>query len=117
MKLFLGALALAFAFSLAPAFADQPPYVDNSCGTWVDDQWVPSGNCPPDNDHLRHDDVSGTITIVKGHLVTVQQSDKSVVINDQPALDAKHTGKVAVGRTVVAYGYWLDGTFFATSIY
>jgi hypothetical protein len=54
---------------------------------------------------------------VKGHLVTIQQTNRSLVINDQPALDHKQTGKVAVGRQVVAYGYWQDGTFYATAIY
>jgi hypothetical protein len=99
-----------------PAFAD-PPYMDASCGSWVNDEWVPNGNCPPENDHLRHTQLSGVITGVKGHLVTVQQTTRAVVINGEPALDAKQTGKVAVGRTVVAYGYWLDGTFYATAIY
>jgi hypothetical protein len=99
-----------------PAFAD-PPHMDTSRGTWVNDEWVPSGNCPPENDHLRHSQLSGTITGVKGHLVTVQQTARAVVINDQPALDAKQTGKVAVGRTVIAYGYRSDGTFYATAIY
>jgi hypothetical protein len=51
---------------------------------------------------------------VAGHLVTIQQTDKSVVINDQPALNNKLTGKVAVGRQVVAHGYWDGATFYAT---
>jgi hypothetical protein len=54
---------------------------------------------------------------VKGHLVTLQQTDRAVVINDQPALQHQQTGKVAVGRMVVAYGYWMDGTFYATALY
>jgi hypothetical protein len=61
--------------------------------------------------------MSGTITIVKGHLVTLQQATRTVVIDDQPALDSKQSGKVAVGRVVVAYGYWKDSNFFATAIY
>ena len=118
MKRLLLAFALAAAASIVPALADTaPPYVDTSCGGWVNDDWVPNGNCPPDSDHLRHDQLSGTITSVTGHLVSLQQTNKVVVVNDQPALDAKQTGKVAVGRVVVAYGYWLDGTFFATAIY
>lgn len=116
MKRLLLILGLIVAFGLAPALADQT-YMDTSCGTWVNDTWVPNGNCPPDSEHLRHDQVTGTITSVSGHLVTLQQSNRSVVINDQPALDAKQTGKVAAGRMVVAYGYWLDGTFYATAIY
>lgn len=110
-------LFAALLFNLAPAFADESTYIDTSCGSWVNDEWVPNGNCPPDSSHRRHDHVSGTISIVKGHLVTVQQSNRQVVINDQPALDAKQTGKVAVGRMIVAYGYWLDDNFYATAIY
>jgi hypothetical protein len=121
VKLILCAAVLAAATMIAPALADPPapvpPYVDTTCGTWVNDEWVPSGKCPPDDEHLRHDTVSGTITIVKGHLVTIQQSHGTVVINDQPALDSKQTGKVAVGRMVVAYGYWSDNNFYATAIY
>jgi hypothetical protein len=58
--------------------------------------------------------VSGTVTAVKGHLVTLQQTTKSLVINDQPALDQRTTGRVAVGRQVVAVGFWRNGTFYAT---
>lgn len=121
-------LALALAASLcciAPAMAQTPPagpppagpYNDVSCGTWQDDVWVDNGQCATFVTVVRHDSVAGTITSVKGHLVTIQQSTKSVVINDQPALDHKQTGKVANGRQVVAYGYWMNGTFYATSIY
>jgi hypothetical protein len=110
---FVYAALLAAAFGIAPAFAD-PPYVDTACGSWVNDQWVPNGNCAGDT---RHDTVSGTITIVKGHLVTVQQATRTVVIDDQPALDAKQSGQVAVGRVIVAHGYWSNGNFYATAIY
>ena len=111
---FISALAIAAAIGMAPAFADPPPYVDTSCGSWVNDQWVPSANC---TEVLQHGTVTGTITVVKGHLVTVQQATGTVTIDDQPALDAKQTGKVAVGRAIVAYGYWKDNNFFATGIY
>ena len=117
VKHLICAIFVAAAFGLAPAFADTPPYVDTACGTWVNDEWIPNGNCTPDSGRVRHDEVTGTITAVKGHLVTVQQTARAVVINDQPALNAKQTGKVAVGRQIVAYGYWLDGTFYATGIY
>ena len=93
------------------------PYVDSNCGSWVDDQWVPNSSCVGDVTIIRHESVSGTITVVQGHLVTLQQTARSLVINDQPALDHKQTGKVAVGRQVVAYGYWMHGTFYATAIY
>ena len=107
---------MALFFSFAPTFADDQPYIDGVCGNWVDDQWVPNGKCPDVAD-VKHDTVSGTITVVKGHLVTVQQATRTVVINDQPALDSKQTGKVAVGRNIVAYGFWRDSNFYATAIY
>ena len=109
-------VAAIVALGLTPALAD-PPYVDTACGTWTNDEWVPNGTCPPGVKSIRHDTVSGTITIVKGHLVTVQQSTRTIVINDEPALIAKQTGKVAVGRMIVAYGYWMDNNFYATAIY
>jgi hypothetical protein len=59
--------------------------------------------------------VSGTITSVNGHLVTIARSNGSIVVNDQPALDSRTTGNVAAGRQVVAEGYWRDGTFYVTS--
>ena len=90
------------------------PYVDTACGAWQGDTWVPNGDCP--NDAHKHARMEGTIVFVKGHLVTVQQSSGQVVINDQPALNNKLTGKVAVGRSIVAHGYWDAGTFYATLI-
>ena len=64
----------------------------------------------------RHAVVEGTITIVKGHLVTVQQSTGTVVVDDTPALNNQFTGKVAVGRRIVAHGYWDAKNFYATII-
>jgi hypothetical protein len=61
------------------------------------------------------DNLSGTITSVNGSQVTLQQATRSIVINDQPALNARATGRVAVGRQVVAEGYWLHGIFYATN--
>lgn len=61
------------------------------------------------------DSVSGSITAVNGNQVKLQQSNGTVVVNDQPALDRHATGNVAVGRAVVADGYWLHGTFYVTS--
>jgi hypothetical protein len=113
----LFALFAVLFFVVAPAFADEPPYVDTTCGGWVNDVWVPNGKCVPENTEIRHDTVSGTITSVSGHLVTVQQATKSVIINDKPALDAKQTGKVAVGRIIVAYGFWQGANFYATALY
>jgi hypothetical protein len=36
------------------------------------------------------------------------------VIDDTPALSNQLTGKVAVGRRIVAHGYWNNGNFYAT---
>jgi hypothetical protein len=91
-------------------------YGDPICGTWTNGTWQANGHCPGYAVGPHRSRVAGTITIVKGHLVTVQQADRSVVINDQPALNNQLTGKVAVGRQVVAYGYWVDHNFYATII-
>jgi hypothetical protein len=111
-------LAVLF-LGLAPVCAQNqdPPYTDTACGTWVNDVWVPNGNCSPEGPALRHGTVTGTIIAVSGHLVTVQRSAGAIVINDQPALERQQTGKVATGRMIVAYGFWRDGTFYATAIY
>jgi len=111
------ALAQEPAASPAPPPAASGPYVDANCGTWVNDEWVPNGSCTAYVTIIRHDSLSGTITKVQGHLVTIQQTARTLVINDQPALDRKQSGKVAVGRQVVAYGYWQNGTFYASAIY
>jgi hypothetical protein len=119
--------ALTMAFSqFAPASGqDYAPPHSSFCGAVQDGVWVSNGNCTDDastavdtdttDGHLRGR-VAGTITSVSGHLVTLQQSSQSLVVNDQPALNRRETGRVAVGRQVVAHGYWLDGTFFATSL-
>lgn len=109
-------LAATFAFLglalMAPAAAQVPAYVDSTCGTWQGDQWVPNGNCSAGQ--RRHERLSGTITAVKGHLVSVQQTDRTLVIDDSLALKNELTGRVAVGRQIVAHGYWDNGTFYAT---
>jgi hypothetical protein len=118
--------ALFVAASAAPGFAQMGPggepstgphgaYIAN-CGAWMNGVWVSNGSCHNDPYAGRADIVSGTITSVKGHLVTVQRSQDSVVINDRPALNNQNTGRVAVGRQIVAHGFWRDGTFFATAI-
>lgn len=86
------------------------------CGAWVNGVWVPNGSCAKDPYAGSYGVVSGTITSVKGHLVTVQRTKDTLVINDSPALNRQTTGRVAVGRQIVARGFWRDGTFFATSI-
>jgi hypothetical protein len=84
------------------------------CGTWQSGTWVASGKCGA-TDYRSH--VAGTITSVKGHLVTLQQTTQSIVINDEPALQRQDSGKVAVGRQVSAIGYWRNGTFYATGLH
>jgi len=92
-------------------------YVDSKCGAWHGDNWMPTGACDAGViSAYKHQRLAGTITAVQGHLVTIQQTDKSVVVNDQPALIDKMSGRVAVGRQVVAHGYWDKGTFYATAL-
>ena len=106
-------LALSAA-AYAQTAEGPPPYIDTSCGSWQGDTWTPNGSCT--GGVKRHAVVEGTITIVKGHLVTVQQSTGTVVVDDTPALNNQFTGKVAVGRRVVAHGYWDGDNFYATII-
>ncbi|HEY1656448.1 MAG TPA: hypothetical protein VGF86_15205 [Candidatus Tumulicola sp.] len=116
LNLFLSAALLVLALA-KPAYAQTaptPPYVDTACGTWQGDTWTPNGTCT--GVVKRHAKIEGTITIVKGHLVTVQQSTGTVVIDDTPALNNQFTGKVAVGRRIVAHGYWNGNNFYATII-
>ena len=110
---------LGFLFTLgllatvAPVGAQT--YEDCGCGAWQDGNWVSNGSCSNDSSY-RHARIVGTITAVNGSMVTIQQAGGVTVINDQPALNREATGRVAVGRQVVAYGYWAGGTFFATSL-
>src|SRR5471030_1148939 len=78
-------------------------YVDNKCGTWKADTWISNNVCTEDPSLHKHERLSGTITAVSGNLVTIQQADRTVVINDQPALNRKTSGQVAVGRTLIAH--------------
>lgn len=94
--------------------ANAAPYSDTYCGSWNGDVWTPNGNCP--NINYRHSVVAGTITSVKGHLVTLQQTNGAVVVDDAAALNNQTTGKVAVGRQIVAHGYWNGNNFYATTI-
>ena len=115
-KVFLSSAILGLGLT-SMAYAQTAPsdtYTDTSCGTWQGDTWTPSGKCS--GDVKRHARIEGTITIVKGHLVTVQQSTGTVVIDDTPALNNQFTGKVAVGRQIVAHGYWSGENFYATII-
>jgi hypothetical protein len=91
-------------------------YGDPICGAWSNGVWTPNGHCPDYHVGPHRARIAGTITKVDGHLVTVQQATRSIVINDQPALNNKLSGKVAQGRQVVAYGYWVGQNFYATII-
>ncbi len=112
--LWMGLLSLALTSAAAAQTQPMAPYNDTTCGTWQADTWTPNGTCTADE--KRHSRVEGTITIVKGHLVTVQQGAGSVVVDDTPALNNQFTGKVGVGRRIVAHGYWDAGNFYATII-
>ncbi|MGA3037582.1 MAG: hypothetical protein ABSE64_08855 [Vulcanimicrobiaceae bacterium] len=133
MRLFLAAAIVGLSTMLvAPAFAQTT--MDNVgphnayCGSWQNGVFAPNGNCVEDNttitttttsstpmakDNRMHTRVVGTITGVRGHLVTIQGSTQTLVINDSQALATESTGRVAVGRQVTARGYWEDGTFYA----
>jgi hypothetical protein len=91
-------------------------YGDPVCGVWINGGWQSNGHCPGYTTGPRRARVAGTITIVRGHLVTVQLADRDIVINDQPALNRRTSGRVAVGRQIVAFGYWRDGNFYATAM-
>jgi hypothetical protein len=105
---------VASAQGAPPPGAPPPPYNDSACGSWQGDVWTPNGSCP--STAYRHQVVAGTIVSVKGHLVTLQQTDKQVVIDDSAALNDQSTGRVAVGRQIVAHGYWEGENFYATAI-
>lgn len=91
-------------------------YGDPMCGVWSNGVWQANGHCPGYAVGPRRARVAGTITAVQGHLVTLQRASGIIVINDQPALYRETTGRVAVGRQVIAYGYWHDGNFYATAL-
>jgi hypothetical protein len=114
LLLWTGLLSAALTTVAAAQVQPGVPYNDASCGSWQGDTWTPNGTCT--SYEKRHARVEGTITFVKGHLVTVQQSTGTVVIDDSPALSNQFTGKVAVGRRIVAHGYWDGNNFYATII-
>jgi len=98
------------------AWGPNHQYGDPICGVWTSGVWTPNGHCPGYTVGPRRARVAGTITAVNGHLVTVQLADRTLVINDQPALNRQMSGRVAVGRQIVAYGYWRGGNFYATAM-
>jgi hypothetical protein len=105
------------------------------CGAWTDGAWTPNGNCVtettttttttqaapststqvvavPVNGRVA-ERISGQITAVNGHMVTMQHGDRTLIVDDSRALSRQDTGRVATGRAVVAHGYWEDGVFYA----
>jgi hypothetical protein len=116
LNVLLSTAVLGLALTTATFAQTSPsaPYTDTTCGSWQGDSWTPNGSCT--GNVKRHARIEGTITIVKGHLVTVQQSTGAIVIDDTPALSNQFTGKVAVGRRIVAHGYWDGSNFYATII-
>lgn len=100
----------------AAAMGPNNSYGDPICGTWTNGVWQDNGHCPQYTVGPHRVRLEGTITAVKGHLVTVQQATRTVVIDDTPALNRQTTGKVAVGRRIVAYGYARGDNYYATII-
>ena len=112
------------------------------CGSWQSGVWTPNGNCVEETTTTTTTTTSrpadagpaapapgamtaerpgramerlrGTITAVNGHMVTLQQSTRTLVVNDTPALSREDSGRVAVGRQVTAHGYWEDDTFYVS---
>jgi hypothetical protein len=107
-------LSLGFGTAAIAQTTPSAVYLDTACGSWQTDTWTPNASCT--GAPKKHARVDGTITMVKGHLVTVQQSTGTIVVDDTPALAKEDTGKVAVGRTIVAHGYWDGENFYATLI-
>lgn len=107
-------IALAQGVPPPPGAPPAAPYNDTTCGEWQGNVWTPNGQCS--STAYKHEVLAGTIVSVKGHLVTVQQTGKQVVIDDSAALNDQTTGRVAVGRQIVAHGYWEGENFYATAI-
>jgi hypothetical protein len=114
LPILLTVAALGATGAAASAQAPPPPYVDTVCGGWQGDTWVPNGSCT--TTVYRHEVLTGTIVSVKGHLVTLQQAKGTVVVDDSAALRNQDTGRVAVGRQIIAHGYWVGDNFYATAI-
>ncbi len=115
------------------------------CGAWVNGAFQANGNCVtettttttttqpapgaamngnggvamsgsgPAHPTRYNERVSGQITNVSGHLVTLQHGNNTLIVDDSRALNRQDTGHVATGRDVIAHGYWEDGTFYASS--
>jgi hypothetical protein len=61
--------------------------------------------------------LQGVIMAVSGDQLTVRDdSGRAVVVNDQPALANQASGRVYVGRSIHAMGYWQNSVFYATQM-
>jgi hypothetical protein len=103
------------------------------CGAWADGAFQANGNCVTETITTTTNTqpvamtagapaptrfgerVSGQITNVSGHLITLQHGSNTLIVDDSRALNRQDTGHVATGRDVTAHGYWEDGTFYASS--
>ena len=107
------------------------------CGAWVDGAFQADGNCVTDTTTTTtttqpaaaavagapvvvvapkvrvNERLSGKITAVNGHMVTLQHGDRTLVVDDSRALNSEDTGHVAKGRDIIAHGYWEAGVFYA----
>jgi hypothetical protein len=95
---------------------EQPSYQSSQsspCGYWSQGTWVATP-CRPPADRAA---ISGTIVGISNNMLTLQMGPaRTVVVNDQPALNHMATGRIFTGRVITAYGYWNGGEFIATSI-
>jgi hypothetical protein len=90
-------------------------YGDPVCGVWANGTWQDNGQCPGYSAGPKRGRVTGTIVSVQGNIVTLQSRRRTVTVNDRPALRRETTGQVAVGRQIVAFGYWRNDVFYATA--
>ena len=61
--------------------------------------------------------LQGVIVGVNGdQLIVKDDSGRGVQVNDRPALDAQSSGRVYVGRSIHAVGYWQNNVFYATQM-
>jgi hypothetical protein len=105
------------------------------CGAWMNGAFQANGNCVTETTTTTTNTqpvamapggggpaptrfaerVSGQITNVSGHLITLQHGNSTLIVDDSRALNRQDTGHVSSGRDVIAHGYWEDGTFYASS--
>jgi hypothetical protein len=106
------------------------------CGAWMNGVFQANGNCVSETTTTTttmqpatpsmagpavavapagrvNERITGKITIVNKHMITLQHGDSTLIVDDSRALDRANTGHVATGREIVAHGYWEDGTFYA----